>query len=144
MALVVSRYHREITDALRSAALGEFDRAEGNRNQLLIVPAPGAFELTSICRAAAMHQSLDAIVALGCVITGETPHDQYICQSLVQGFTLITVQSGTPIAFGVLTCRTFDQARARAGGSAGNKGAEAMIAAIEAANAVRLVKRWSP
>ncbi len=97
------------------------------------------------CRALAEIDTIDAIIALGCVISGETSHDMYINQSIVQGLTTITTNTGLPIGFGVLTCQTMKQARVRSGGAAGagdekgkgNKGAEAMAAALEMANVIQ-------
>ncbi|MHC4415865.1 MAG: 6,7-dimethyl-8-ribityllumazine synthase [Planctomycetota bacterium] len=137
VGVAVSRYHARITDAMRDAAASQFTSAGGDENDLRIVPAPGAFELTAICRALAESDDLDAIVALGCVIAGETTHDQHIASAVAHGLTSITVRTGVPVAFGVLTCRTLEQAEARAGGDKGNKGAQAMAAAIEAARAVQ-------
>ena len=146
MGVVVSRYHREITDGLLSGAVDAFRNAGGSFERLLVVDAPGTWELTAIARAMALLETrtgepgVDAIVALGCVLTGETTHDQYIAQSATQGLTAVTAQTGVPIGFGVLTCQTMEQARARSpfpvpdGDS--NKGVEAMRAAIAAANAV--------
>lgn len=147
IGMAVSRYHADVTDALCRGARELFLAAGGNERLLTIVHAPGSFELPAICRAMALAETragrrvFQALVALGCVITGETTHDQYIAQSVVQGLTSITAQTGTPIAFGVLTCQSLEQARCRAmplsaaGGS--NKGAEAMRAAIETANIIR-------
>ena len=80
---------------------------------------------------------MHAIVALGCVISGETTHDQYINHAVSQGLTSISVRTGVPVAFGLLTCASFGQAEARAGGEKGNKGAEAMAAALELARTVQ-------
>ena len=143
LAIVVSQYHRNITDALCTGAEQVFREAHGRRANLLIVEAPGAFELTVICRAIAGRGDVDGIVALGCVITGETPHDQYICQAVSHGLTQVSLQAGIPVAFGLLTCRTMDQAAARAGGDKGNKGAEAMSAAIAAAATIRELRDTS-
>jgi 6,7-dimethyl-8-ribityllumazine synthase len=100
------------------------------------VEAPGAFELTAVCRALAARGDLDAVAAIGCIISGETTHDRYLASAVAQGLTMITVQTGVPIAFGVLTCQSPEQATARATGTR-SKGAEAMSAAIEACRAVR-------
>jgi len=137
VALVVSRYHARITDALYAAATECFQSAGGCIENLEIVHTPGAFELTAVCRAQAVRGEFDVVVALGCVISGETDHDRYIASAVATGLTMITVQTGVPIAFGVLTCRTLAQALARAGGDRGNKGAEAMAAAIETARTLR-------
>jgi 6,7-dimethyl-8-ribityllumazine synthase len=144
LAVVVSRYHESITRAMRDGAVEAFAAAGGRRDDLLVVPVPGSFELTALCRELAHSGEFDAIVALGCVITGETTHDQYICQAVANGLTSITVQTGVPIGFGLLTCQSVEQARARAGGTHGNKGAEAMRAAIATALAIRRVQDRSP
>jgi 6,7-dimethyl-8-ribityllumazine synthase len=140
IGLAASGYHRAVTDLLRKAAAAQFSAAGGRTGDLLVVETPGSFELTAVCRALAYRGDMDAVVALGCIITGQTTHDQYLAQAVAQGLTSITVQTGVPIAFGVLTCQSMVQARERAGGSHGNKGAEAMAAAIAAALAVRAVE----
>ncbi|MHC5022654.1 MAG: 6,7-dimethyl-8-ribityllumazine synthase [Planctomycetota bacterium] len=139
VGLAVSRYHGEIAAALRAGAVETFRRAGGRDDGLTIVEVPGSFELTAACAALAGRGDLDAAVAIGCVISGETTHDQYICQAVAHGLTQITLRTGLPVAFGVLTCQTIEQARARAGGDAGNKGAEAMAAAIRTVHALRSI-----
>ncbi len=140
IAVVASRYHAEVTDALRDGAVSTFLDSGGEESNLLVIPAPGSFELVSIAAAIARRGEVDAIVTIGCVITGETPHDQYICSAVSNGLAQISVETGVPVAFGVLTCQTMGQARNRAGGRQGNKGEEAMTAAIEAAGAIRQVR----
>ena len=125
------RYHHEVTDALCAAAVEAFTRAGGRMEDLRVVVTPGAFELTAVCQGLARRDDLDGVVALGCVIRGETAHDQYICESVAHGLTNITLATGKPVAFGLLTCHTKHQARERAGGGKGNKGTEAMAAVIE-------------
>lgn len=145
IGLAVSAYHPEITRSMLAGAVDEFIRVGGARERLRIVEAAGAWELTAICRALAGRslparlEPLDSIVAIGCILTGETTHDAYIAQSVTQGLTEITVETGVPITFGVLTCQTMEQARARAGlvRSDENKGVEAMRAAIATAIAIR-------
>ena len=137
IAVAVSRYHGRITDAMRAAAIDCFRSSGGAEELLEVVPVAGSFELTAICAALANRGDLDAVVALGCVISGETRHDRYIAAAIASGLTMITVRTGVPIAFGVLTCSTLEQAMARAGGDRGNKGTEAMAAAIETARTLR-------
>jgi 6,7-dimethyl-8-ribityllumazine synthase len=143
IGIAVSRYHAPITEALRDAAVQAFLDAGGKRDDLLIVEAPGAYELVAICNALARRphtqDDLDAVVALGCVITGETRHDEYICNAVSTGLAQITIETGVPVSFGVLTCGTMEQAMARASGDKGNKGAEAMTAAIETVHAIRAI-----
>ena len=143
IGLVVSRYHASVTEALRDAAAALFAEAGGATEDLTIVPAPGAFELPTLCRALAVRGDIDAIVAIGCVIKGETSHDQHISDAVAQGLTQLSVDTGVPIAFGVLTCHTMEQAEARSGRSGTdkpNKGAEAMAAAIETACTLRALQ----
>ena len=140
VAVVVSRYHESITSVLEEGAASAFLDMGGAEQDLLIVDAPGTYELVALCRALVMTdrpRPFDAVVALGCVITGETTHDQYINHAVSSALADLTVISGTPIAFGVLTCQTMAQAEARAGGDKGNKGAEAMTAAVAAVGQVR-------
>lgn len=139
IGLVVSDYHSSITHPLRDGAAAAFREAGGRDGDLLVVPAPGAFELTAICRALVHRGDLHAVVALGCIMTGETTHDQHIATAVAHGLTSITVETGIPVCFGVLTCQTMDQARARAGGDVGNKGVEAMAAAISVSRTVEAV-----
>ncbi len=114
-----------------------FKAAGGLDSDLDIVEVPGAFELTGGCRMLAERGDVDAVVALGCVLTGETNHDRYIASAVAHGLTMITVGTGVPVAFGVLTCQSMAQARERAGGAHGNKGAEAMTAALHMAKIAR-------
>lgn len=139
VALVTSRYHAEITGAMSKAARDAFARAGGAPDDLVEVAAPGTFELPVIAAAFANDTDVDAIVALGCVVTGETRHDRYIAQAVADGLMRVAVESGVPVAFGVLTVGNLDQARARAGGAKGDKGAEAMVAALETAMVIRAI-----
>ena len=139
IGIAISRYHSEITDRLLESAMEYFTSQGGHPDNLLVVPTPGAFELTVVCRAFSEIDNLDAALALGCVIAGETTHDQYINQSITQGLTSITLETGLPIGFGVLTCQSLEQARARAGGKIGNQGEEAMAAAIEITNTLLML-----
>jgi 6,7-dimethyl-8-ribityllumazine synthase len=146
VGIATSRYHHEVTGRLLDGARAAFASAGGSDDDLILVDAPGSFELVAIAHALASRADLDAVVCLGCVLTGETTHDQYICQACAAGLAQITAHTGKPVAFGVLTCQSLEQAHARSGGSAGvpskgNKGEEAMNAAIIAAQAVGRVHR---
>lgn len=111
----------------------EILRASGVREKdTRIVRVPGSFEIPHGCRKLLAAKKPDAIIALGCIIKGETDHDRYIASAVAQGIMQLIVESGIPIAFGVLTTNTLAQARARSRGTA-NKGAEAAIAALESA-----------
>ncbi len=139
VGLAVSRYHDRITGALCASAVERFRSAGGAEADLRIVRVAGAFELTAVCRALACGGDVDAVVALGCLISGETEHDRYLASAVATGLTMITVETGVPVAFGVLTCANLEQAAARAGGDHGNKGGEAMLAAIETARTIQAI-----
>ncbi|MFM2163793.1 MAG: 6,7-dimethyl-8-ribityllumazine synthase [Planctomycetota bacterium] len=141
VGVAVSRYHEGVTGRLAEGALDAYRAAGGADSDLVVVDAPGSFELVPIAHALASRADLDAVVCIGCVLTGETTHDQYICQAVATGLGSISAQVGKPVAFGVLTCQNLAQAEARAGGAKGNKGEEAMRAAIIAAQAVGRVHR---
>jgi 6,7-dimethyl-8-ribityllumazine synthase len=132
-AVVVSRFNETVTGSLREAAvaaLKEAGAAEGNVQQFAV---PGAFEIPQAARAAAETGRFDAIVCLGCIIRGETPHFDYIASAVAHGITDAAGETGVPMAFGVLTTDTSEQAAARSGPGADNKGREAAAAAIEMA-----------
>ncbi len=121
---------------MRDGAIGAYLDRGGVESNLAILHAPGAYELISIARAAASSGMFGSVICLGCVIKGETSHDQHIANAVANGLAQITVATGVPVAFGLLTTNTNEQARARAGGDKGNKGAEAMNAALDAADAI--------
>ena len=137
LAVIVSRFNEIVTGPLLAGARASA-KGRGVRDEALdVVRVPGAFELPQAARRLAEGGDYDAIVCLGAVVRGETPHFDYICSEAARGVTLVAQQYNLPVTFGVLTCDTMQQARARAGGSAGNKGDEAMRAAIEMANLFR-------
>lgn len=141
VALVVSRYNSSVTDRLRDGALREYlSRNPGEPAGVLVVEAPGAFELPALCLAAVRTGRFDGVVAIGCLIRGETPHDRYIAQAVAQGLVAVTIQTQVPVAFGVLTVNTPRQARERAGGKRGNKGQEAMAALLDTIGQVRRLR----
>jgi 6,7-dimethyl-8-ribityllumazine synthase len=154
VGIATSRYHHEITGRLHQGARNAFLEAGGREDDLIVVDAPGSFELVAIAHALASRADVDAVVCLGCIITGETTHDRYICEAVANGFADITARTGKPVAFGVLTCQTVEQAVARSGGDGahgtgskgnkGNKGEEAMHAALIAARAVERIQRLPP
>ncbi len=130
VAIIVSRYNESITTPLLDAAAAAFAQKGGRPEDLDVFDAPGAYELTALSAAAARTGRYAGIVALGCVIRGETRHDRYICDAVAHGLTQVTLATGIPVAFGLLTTENAAQARARAGGRHGNKGAEAMEALL--------------
>lgn len=137
IALIVSRYNASITGRLETGARAAYTQAFGADEPVQTIPAPGAFELPQIAAAAARSGRFDAIVALGCLVRGETSHDRHIARAVAHGLTEVGVRFGLPVAFGVLTVETPAQAEARAGGAKGNKGSEAMLAALGALDAMR-------
>ncbi len=141
IGVATSHYHHEVTARLQDGARNAFESAGGRGEDLVLVDAPGSFELIALAHALASRADLDAVVGLGCVLAGETTHDRYLCEGVAHGFAAITAQTGKPVTFGVLTCQTLEQASARSGGAKGNKGSEAMLAAIIAAQAVRRVQQ---
>jgi 6,7-dimethyl-8-ribityllumazine synthase len=144
ICVVVSRYNATVTDRLLEGAVRAFgERIQGVDGAMVeVVGAPGAFELPALCLAAARAEDargrarFDAVVALGCLIKGETIHDRVIADAVAQGLVNVTIVTGVPVTFGVLTVNTPEQALARAGGEEGNKGADAMHAALDAVEAV--------
>ncbi|MBC8202971.1 MAG: 6,7-dimethyl-8-ribityllumazine synthase [Planctomycetes bacterium] len=130
IAIIVSRYHADITDALAEGAKQAFIDAGGDASQLTLIPVSGAWELPVVASTLLEEKKVDAVVALGCIITGETTHDQVIANAIAGGLMQLSLNSGKPVSMGVLTCKTFEQAMARAGGDCGNKGIESMNAAL--------------
>lgn len=138
VAIVVSRYNESITGAMLSGAVEAYAARGGDPVSLSIVEAPGAYELIALAKAAAERHK--AVVCLGCVIKGETPHDEHISRAVAVGLSDITIATGVPVAFGVLTTLNAAQAQARADGDKGNKGAEAMHAALDAAQGIAALR----
>ncbi len=129
IAVIVSRYHASVTDRLLTGAIEAYQsRYDGD---VAVIDAPGAFELPVLCAAACRSGLYDAVVCLGCVIRGETPHNEHIARAVSDTLCRMSSELVVPIAFGVLTCDTLEQALARAGGDCGNKGREAMGAALD-------------
>lgn len=135
VGVAATSWHTEITDLLVERALAL--AAEAGTDTPTVVRVPGAVELPIVCQALAGAH--DAVVALGVVIRGGTPHFEYVCDAVTAGLTRVALDSGVPVGNGVLTCDTLEQARDRAGGSgaAEDKGAEAMAAALETALVLR-------
>ena len=139
LAVVVSRFNEIVTEPLLRGALATARDLGVGDDALDVVRVPGAFELPQAARRLAGVGGYDAIVCLGAVVRGETPHFDYVCSEAARGLTMVSQEFNLPVAFGVLTCDTMAQARARSGGSAGNKGDEAMRAALEMANLFRKI-----
>ncbi|MGH3435474.1 MAG: 6,7-dimethyl-8-ribityllumazine synthase [Sciscionella sp.] len=135
LALAASRWHGKIAEQLLERALIAAGKA--GIDEPTVVRVPGALELAVVCQSLAKHH--DAVVALGVVIRGGTPHFEYVCDAVTQGLTRVSLDAGTPIANGVLTCDSEQQALDRAGlpDSAEDKGFEACVAALETARVLR-------
>ena len=129
--LVASRFNHFIVDRLVEGALDAIARHGGSAANVTIVRVPGAWEIPTVVRRLAERKSASAIVALGAVIRGSTPHFDYVAAEVTKGIAQVSLQTGVPVTFGVLTTDTIEQAVERAGTKAGNKGWEAAVSAIE-------------
>ncbi len=132
-AIVVSRFNNVITERLLRGSLESLEKSGATKADIKIVKVPGAFELPLACKKLASKGEYDALIAIGCVIRGETSHYDYVCSETARGLQLAQMDTGVPIIFCVLTCETQEQAMARAGGDHGNKGFDSGLAAIEMA-----------
>jgi 6,7-dimethyl-8-ribityllumazine synthase len=131
IALCASRWNGVVTDRLVAGALDALIRHGADEKNVDLVRVPGSFELHQAAAKLAAKGRYVAVVALGCLIRGETPHFDLLAAEAAKGLAQVAVTSGVPVIFGVLTCDTMDQAVDRAGGKAGNKGWDAALAAIE-------------
>ena len=133
VAVAVSRFNDMVTERMLRGALAALAGAGVRDGDVTAVWVPGAFELPLTCRWLAESGRFDAVVALGAVIRGDTDHYEHVCTQAARGVLDAGLSTSVPVAFGVLTCDTLEQALARAGGSVGNKGADAALAALEMA-----------
>ncbi len=132
--IVVSRFNEFITKRLLDGALDCLRRHGADEKKVDVVYCPGAFEIPQVAQQLVAARKYDAVICLGCVIRGETPHFDYICSSVTTGLTRLIAESPIPVIFGVLTTESLEQAVERAGSKGGNKGWEAALAAIEMAD----------
>jgi 6,7-dimethyl-8-ribityllumazine synthase len=132
-AIVVADWNSEITFALLDGAENTLLKHGAEAKNIIIKHVPGSFELTLGAQYVAENEDVDAIICLGCVIQGETPHFNYICQGVAMGITQLNIDYNIPFIFGVLTTDNLQQAKDRSGGRLGNKGDEAAITAIKMA-----------
>jgi 6,7-dimethyl-8-ribityllumazine synthase len=138
--LLVSRFNDFITDRLKDGALDSLRRHGVDiESRVEVVWAPGAYELPLVAAKLAATGRYDAIIALACVIRGGTPHFDFVASEVSKGLASVSLETSLPIAFGVLTTNTIDQAVERAGTKMGNKGAEAALAALETVNLIRAI-----
>ncbi|HVI75057.1 MAG TPA: 6,7-dimethyl-8-ribityllumazine synthase [Anaeromyxobacteraceae bacterium] len=138
-AVVVARFNSLVTEQLLSGALDALRRHGADEAAVDVYRCPGTFELPALLKRVALSGRYDAVVALGAVIRGGTPHFEYVAAEATKGVAHVALEAGCAVAMGVLTCDTMEQALERAGVKAGNKGAEAAAAAIEQANAFKAV-----
>ncbi len=137
ITILVSTYHDAITSALEDGARTAFLEAGGIEENCVTIPVAGAWELVVVAKNLAQLDNIDGIVALGCIITGETTHDQIIGHAIAHGLMQTSLDWGHPVSMGILTCQTIEQAKERAGGCCGNKGIEAMRAAMNTEATIR-------
>lgn len=130
VAIITANWHQEITNALTDGAFQKLLEHGILSDNILQVEVPGAFELPQACKMVLSHKNVQAVICLGCVIKGETNHDEYINHAVAHGLTGLSIASGKPVIFGVLTTLTHEQAVDRSTGKLGNKGEECAVAAI--------------
>lgn len=133
-ALLVSRFNEFVTSRLLEAAVDTLERHGASRGDMTVVWVPGSWELPLTAKKCAQSGKFDAVICLGCVIRGETPHFDHVCNEAAKGIAQASMETGVPIVFGVLTTNTLDQAVQRAGAKNGNKGADFAMTAIEMVN----------
>lgn len=141
VAVIVSTYHGAVTRRLRDGAARALARAGVRKDRVAVVSVPGTFEIPFAARRAAECGRFDAVVCLGCVIRGETPHFEYIASAVAHGITAASQATGVPITFGVLTTDSHDQALARSAPDDTNKGWEAAMAAVQLTGVKRRLER---
>jgi 6,7-dimethyl-8-ribityllumazine synthase len=135
--IVVSRFNGLVTEQLLQGAMDCLLRHGADAKDITVIRCPGSFEIPQVALRVASGGTVDAVVCLGCVIRGETPHFDYIAAEVTKGIGQVALQTGTPVAFGVLTTDSLEQALERAGAKAGNKGWDAALSAIELADLMR-------
>lgn len=129
--IIASRFNRFIVDQLEAGAIDALVRHGAKQEDICLVRAPGAFELPMVVQRVAKTKKYTAIIALGAIIRGDTPHFEYVAGECVKGIASVSLQYDVPVSFGVLTVNTIEQAIERAGSKAGNKGYDAALSAIE-------------
>ncbi|GIN87308.1 6,7-dimethyl-8-ribityllumazine synthase [Heyndrickxia sporothermodurans] len=140
IGIVVGRFNEFITSKLLDGALDGLKRHGVDEDNIDVAWVPGAFEIPLIAQKMAKNDKYDAVITLGTVIRGSTPHFDYVCNEAAKGVAAISLNTGTPVIFGILTTDSIEQAIERAGTKAGNKGWDAAVSAIEMVNLSRIVK----
>ena len=144
LGIVVSRFNSFITERLLAGALDALERAGAEGKQIDVVRVPGSFEIPIAAKKMGSSGKYDAVIAIGCILRGETSHFEYISSEVARGVQLAQMDTGVPIIFCVLTCDTLEQAIDRAGLKSGNKGFEAGLTALEMANLARKLASTNP
>jgi 6,7-dimethyl-8-ribityllumazine synthase len=140
-AIIVSRFNSFITDRLLGGAMDAIQRSGGSADQVDLVKVPGSWEMPVVAGELARQKKYDAVICLGAVIRGETPHFDYVAGEAAKGLAHVSSATGVPVAFGVLTTNTLEQAIDRAGAKGGNKGFDAAMTAIEMANLMKTLRQ---
>lgn len=133
VGIVVSEWNPKVTHALLSGALATLTRGGVSEKDITVAHVPGSFELVYGSARMVRSQRFDAVIALGCVIKGDTPHFDYICEGTTAGLARLNAEAQVPVIYGLLTCNDMDQAEARSGGMLGNKGDECAVTALKMA-----------
>lgn len=139
-AIVVSEWNSEITDKLKEGCYDTLIKHKVKPENIKVVMVPGSFELVYAAARVGANMNPNAVIGLGCVIKGETPHFEYVCSGVTQGFAQLNAEGDIPYIFGLLTDNTIQQSRDRSGGKHGNKGVECAITAIKMANLACILK----
>lgn len=139
-AILVSRFNSFVTDRLLAGALDALTRTGAAEGDIEIVKTPGSWELPVVAAELARRKRHDAVICLSAVIRGDTPHFDYVAAEASKGLAQVSIETGVPVSFGVLTTNTLEQAIDRAGAKSGNKGFDAAMSAIETANLLRLLR----
>ena len=140
-AIIAGRFNDFISERLLEGAIDTLIRSGAREEDIDIVKVPGAFEMPVIARTLADRGTYDAILCLGCIIRGSTPHFEYIASETAKGIAKVSLESKCPVSFGVITADSLEQAIERAGTKAGNKGRDAALSAIEMANLLRMLNK---
>ncbi len=139
ISIVVSRFNSTITEKLLDGAVDCLSRHGVEKENIFVYLVPGAFEIPSIARKLTLQKNFDAVICLGCVIRGDTPHFDYIASEVSKGVAQVSLEANIPVVFGVLTTDTIDQAIERSGTKSGNKGFDAALTALEMVNLLKQI-----
>lgn len=139
-AIIVSRFNSLVTQRLLDGAMDALRRHEADENFITIAWTPGSFELPLVAKKFAQTGKYDAVICLGCIIRGDTPHFEYVASETAKGIAQVMLETGVPTVFGVVTADTLEQALERAGAKAGNRGFDAAMTAMEMANLLKEIE----